>query len=172
LPEIPNTDLKLNEEDRGELKRTLGPVVEGELPKKYRDRRPIISVGDVVTDTLLEQGIRPDLGIVDGKTQRDDYEFREWDEEEAVKISNPPSVIKKEAWKIIGKAIEREEKVMVYVEGEEDMLSLVAIAMCPDGGIVIYGIPGEGMVINEVSEYVKKKAWEIINKMIEVDEGR
>ncbi len=172
MPEIPDTDLRLKEEDRGELKQTLGPVVEGELPEKYRKKRPIISVGDVVTDTLLEQGIRPDVGIVDGKTQRDDYEFREWDEEETVRLSNPPSVIKKEAWEILGKAIEREDKVMVYVDGEEDMLSLVSIALCPYGGIVVYGIPGEGMVINVVSEYVKEKAWEIINKMIEVDEGR
>jgi len=172
LPEIPDTDLRLKEEDRGELKQTLGPVVKGELPERYIGRCPIISVGDVVTHKLLEQGIRPDVGIVDGKTQRGDYEFREWDEEETIKIQNPPSLIKKEAWETIGRAIEREENVIVFVDGEEDMLSLVAIALCPLGGIVIYGIPGKGMVINVVSEDVKEKTWEIINKMIEVDDGR
>ncbi len=172
MTEIPDADLRLEEKDRGALKQTLGPVVEGELPERYIDKRPIISVGDVVTDTLIEQGIRPDLGIVDGKTQRDDYDFRDWDEEEKMVIENPPSLIKKEAWKIIGEAIERDKKELVFVEGEEDMLSLVAIALCPIGGIVIYGIPGEGMVINVVSKDLKEKAWEIINKMIEVDEGR
>ncbi len=172
MTEIPDTDLKLREKDRGELKRTLGPVVEGELPEKYIEKEPIITVGDVVTDTLLEQGIRPDLGIVDGKTQRDDYEFREWNEKETIRIENPPSLIKKEAWNTIEKAIEKEEKVILFVDGEEDMLSLVAIALCPLGGIVIYGIPGEGMVINEVSEDLKEEAWEIINKMIKVDNGR
>lgn len=172
MPEIPDTDLRLKEEDREELKRTLGPVVEGELPERFMKKTPIITVGDVVTDTLLEQGIRPDVGVVDGKTQRDDYEFREWDEEKTIKLKNPPSLIKKEAWTTIKEAIEREEKVMLFVEGEEDMLSLVAIALCPLGGIVIYGVPGEGMVINKVSKDVKKKTWEIINKMIEVDDGR
>ncbi|MEF8835611.1 MAG: DUF359 domain-containing protein [Candidatus Thermoplasmatota archaeon] len=172
MPEIPDTDLRLKEEDREELKRTLGPVVEGELPERFIEKNPIITVGDVVTDTLLEQGIRPDVGIVDGKTQRNDYEFREWDEEETIKLKNPPSLIKKEAWTTIKGAIEREEKVMIFVEGEEDMLSLVAIALCPHGGLVIYGVPEEGMVINEVSEDVKAKTWEIINKMIEVENGR
>lgn len=172
MPEIPDSDLRLREEDREELKRTLGPVVEGELPERFIEKSPIITVGDVVTDTLLEQSIRPDVGIVDGKTQRDDYEFREWDEEETIKIRNPPSIIKKETWKTIRRAIEREKKVMIFVEGEEDMLSLVAIALCPHGGLVIYGVPKEGMVINEVSEDVKAKTWEIINKMIEVEDGR
>ncbi|MFW6064422.1 MAG: GTP-dependent dephospho-CoA kinase family protein [Candidatus Natronoplasma sp.] len=172
MPKIPDTDLKLRDEDREELKRKLGPVVEGELPERYMEKRPIITVGDVVTDTLLEQGIGPDVCIVDGKTQRDDYEFRDWSEEEAIKIENPPSIITKEAWKIIKGAIERKKNVMIFVDGEEDMLSLVAVALCPLGGTVIYGIPGEGMVINVVSEDVKEKTWEIINKMIEVDDGR
>ncbi|MBS3782545.1 MAG: DUF359 domain-containing protein [Candidatus Thermoplasmatota archaeon] len=172
MPEIPDTDLRLREEDRDELKRTLGLVVDGKLPERYVDRRPIISVGDVVTDTLLDQGIRPDVGIVDGKTQRDDYDFRDWDEEEKIRIENPPTLIKKEAWQALGEAMERDEKVMVFVDGEEDMLSLVAIALCPLGGIVVYGIPGEGMVINKVSEDLKEKTWEIINKMIEIDDGR
>jgi len=172
LPKIPDTNLRLRDEDREELKRKLGPVVEGELPEKYIEKRPIITVGDVVTDTLLEQGIKPDVGIVDGKTQRDDYDYRDWNEEEAIKIENPSSLITKEAWKTIRGAIEREKNVMIFVDGEEDMLSVAAIALCPLGGTVIYGIPGEGMVINVVSEGIKEKAWEIINKMIEVDDGR
>ncbi len=172
MPEIPDTDLRLKEEDREELKQTLGPVVEGELPEVYREKRPIITVGDVVTDILLQQGIQPDVGIVDGKTQRDDYEFREWSEEKTIELKNPPSQIRNKAWETIKDAIEREDKVVVLVDGEEDMLSLVAIALCPLDGIVIYGIPGEGMVINLVSEDLKDKTWEIINKMIEVDNGR
>jgi len=163
----------LSSEDRDELKRTLGPVIEGELPEEFVKKSPKITVGDVVTDTLLEQGIIPDVSIVDGKTQRGDFEKREWkDLEKISRLRNPRSSISKEAWDKVKQAIERDEKVTIIVDGEEDMLSLVSIVLCPKGGLVIYGIPDEGMVINEISEDIKEEAWEIINKMIEVEDGR
>lgn len=175
--EIPETDLKIKEENRDELKETLGPIVQGDLPKKYTEKKPIITVGDVVTYTLIEQGIYPDVGIIDGKTQRGSFEKRCWKSEketeiQQIEIQNPQSFITREAWETIEEALGTEEKVIIYVEGEEDMLSLPSIALCPLYGIVIYGVPDEGMVINEVSKEIKKKTWKIINKMIEVGEGR
>ncbi len=172
MPEIPDKDLELKSEDREELKRTLGPVVKGNLPEKYKERQPIITVGDVVTDTLLNQGIEPDVGIVDGRTRRGEFEGGDWKKKRTVRLENPPSFIKKEAWPTLKRAISREEKVIIEVDGEEDMLSLVSIALCPIDGIVIYGIPSEGMVINEISKDIKEETWEIINNMIEVDDGR
>ncbi|MFP4000982.1 MAG: GTP-dependent dephospho-CoA kinase family protein [Thermoplasmata archaeon] len=169
---IPSSDLKLKPEDRDELKKTLGPVIEGELPSEYRDKSPIITVGDFVTDKLLRQGIVPEVSIVDGKTKRGEFEVREWDEEEVIHLVNPQSMITRESWEKVEEAIESDEEVTIYVDGEEDMLSLVSIALCPEGGIVIYGIPDEGMVINEITRDLKEKAWEIINKMIEVENGR
>ncbi len=172
MPEIPDEDLELKPEDREELKRTLGPVVEGDLPERYFDADPIITVGDVVTDRLLDQGIEPDVGIVDGKTRRGEFAGRNWRDKKTVTIENPPSTIKREVWKVLKEAISKEERVIIQVEGEEDMLSLVAIALCPLNGLVIYGIPSEGMVINEVSKDIKEETWEIINNMIKVDDGR
>ncbi|MBS3817662.1 MAG: DUF359 domain-containing protein [Candidatus Thermoplasmatota archaeon] len=170
-PEIPNTDLRLSEEDREELKETLGTVIKGKLPDRFVSRDPLIAVGDVVTDILLEQGVEPDVSIVDGKTRRGRFDKRGW-EEKTINIKNPPEVIKQESWSVIQEAISSEDKELIKVEGEEDLLSLVAIALCPLGGLVIYGVPSEGMVINEVSEDIKEKTWEVINKMKEVDEGR
>jgi len=172
LREIPETDLRLRSEDRSELKRTLGPVIDGELPEKYHRMTPKITVGDVVTDILLDQGIVPDVSIVDGKTQRGKFGSRDWEDEDVVRLENPQSMITAVAWKKIRSAIESDEKITIYVDGEEDMLSLVSIILCPDDGIVIYGIPDEGMVINEISDDLRREAWEIINKMIEVEDGR
>ncbi len=170
--EIPEKDLMLKEEHRGDLRQTLGSVVEGDLPKEYRDRVPIICVGDVVTDTLLNQEIHPHLSIVDGKTRRGSFEKRKWEDKACVEIDNPQSYITQEAWQVIKKAIESDEKVTIYVNGEEDMLSLPCNILCPPDGIVLYGLPGKGMVINEVSKELKEKTWKIINKMIEVEGGR
>ncbi|MFP3872237.1 MAG: GTP-dependent dephospho-CoA kinase family protein [Candidatus Aenigmatarchaeota archaeon] len=171
---IPQEDLRLKEEQREGLKRTLGKVVEGKLPIEYTERRPMITVGDVVTDTLLEQGIRPDLSVIDHKTRRGRYEGREEHEafDPIFELKNPPETITREAWDVVQQALENDEPTLIEVEGEEDLLSLVAIALCPPGGVVLYGVPSEGMVINEVSKDLKEKAWEVINNMIEVDEGR
>ncbi len=167
--DIPDTDLRLEEESREELKKTLGPVVKGELPEKYIDKEPLIAVGDVVTDILLGQDIEPDVAIVDGKTRRGEFE-RDWTEEKTINIRNPPEVIKQESWNAIQDALSSEKPAFIKVDGEEDLLSLAAIALCPLKGLVVYGVPSKGMVINEVSEDIKDKTWEVINKMIEVNE--
>ena len=170
--DIPDTDLKLKDKSRKKLKKTLGPVVKGGLPERYIDKGPLIAVGDFVTDVLLEQDIRPDVAIVDGKTRRGSFKKRDWTEEKTINIRNPPEVIKQESWDVIRDAISTEKPVFIEVNGEEDLLSLVAIALCPLGGLVIYGVPSKGMVINEISEEIKDKTWEVINNMIEVNEGR
>jgi uncharacterized protein (UPF0218 family) len=45
------------------------------------------------------------------------------------------------------------------VEGEEDLLTLVAMAVAPLGSFVIYGQPGEGLVVVEVDDAAKNRAW-------------
>ena len=168
---IPDHDLRLPEDNREELKQTLGPVISGELPEKYIDSIPIIAVGDVVTDILIEQGITPDVCIYDGITRRGNYEKEQDRPEKTLNIKNPAGMIKQESWKVIQEAINIKEPVSIEVDGEEDLLSLVSIALCPEGGIVIYGIPSKGMVINEVDSEIRRKTLEVINKMIKVDEG-
>ena len=171
ISKIPDHDLKLPEDSREDLKETLGPVVSGELPEEYHDKKPIIAVGDVVTDILIEQGITPDICIYDGITRRGDYQQKEDRPEKTINIKNPAGMITRESWRVIQEAIDDEDPVSIEVDGEEDLLSLVSIALCPEGGIVIYGIPSKGMVINQVDSEIKRKTWQVINNMTKVDEG-
>lgn len=168
---IPDHDLKLPEGNREELKQTLGLVISGELPEKYTDRTPIIAVGDVVTDILIKQGITPNVCIYDGITRRGNYDKEQERPEKTLNIKNPAGMIKQESWEVIQEAITIKEPVSIEVDGEEDLLSLVSIALCPKGGIVIYGIPSKGMVVNEVDSEIRRKTLDVINKMIKVDEG-
>ncbi len=171
IRELSKFDLVLPDEQRGVLKETLGDVVEGDLPSKYTDKRPIIAVGDVVTHRLLEQGITPDVSLVDGKTRRGPYDPGTPDIEKRINIKNPAGMITVESWKAVEKALESDKPVLIEVAGEEDMLSLVAISLCPEGGLVIYGYPSKGMVINEVDDSKKERTLEALKKMKKLDDG-
>ncbi len=167
---LPNTDLRLPEDLRKPLKQKLGEVVKGELPDKYTGYDCIITVGDVVTDVLYKQCIYPDLALIDGKTKRGTYEGLDYSDEKTINIKNPAGMITTDAWQYIRYGLECDEPVVIYVDGEEDLLSLVAITLAEKGCLVIYGIPDQGMVINIIDDDIKAKSWELINKMVKVNE--
>lgn len=170
--DIKKYDLILPDDQRDVLKENLGVLVDGGLPEGYSDKRPIITVGDVVTDKLIEQGVIPDVAIIDGKTRRGDYGSTGPEIEKRINIKNPAGMITTESWKAIEKALEIEEPVLIYVTGEEDMLSLVALTLCPDGGLVIYGYPSKGMIINEVDDEKKERTLKALEDMKKVEKGR
>ncbi len=159
----------LRKDQRIDLRSTLGDVVSGDLPIKYTDKHPIITVGDVVTEVLHRQGVTPDLAVIDNKTRRGEYSPELDYPAKNIRVNNPPGMITFEAWNVIKDALEDSEPVLIIVEGEEDLLSIVSIILCPEGGIVIYGIPCKGMVVNLVDRQKKEKCWEVINKMKKVE---
>ncbi len=167
---LPDTDLRLPQDLRTPLKEKLGELVTGDLPNKYGKYDCIITVGDVVSEVLFEQGITPDLSLIDGKTRRGKYNVQDFSVEKTINIKNPAEMITKEAWQSIQYGLDCDGSVLIKVEGEEDLLSLVAVALADKGCLVIYGIPEEGMVINIVDDDIKSKSWEVINNMVKVNE--
>jgi len=127
--------------------------------------RKLITVGDVVTANALRFGLRPWAAIVDGRAMRKPLPNAlkaPW--RRRLVLRNPPGTISDEAWAIVGSAV-REGDTLVLVDGEEDLLALLAIALGPEGAIVIYGQPGRGVVLVEVGEDSKKSVRDIIKKM-------
>jgi GTP-dependent dephospho-CoA kinase len=55
--------------------------------------------------------------------------------------------------------------VRVFVYGEEDMLALPLFIMVPDGSVVLYGQPLEGMVIVKVNEDIRRKAQYLLDEI-------
>ena len=53
----------------------------------------------------------------------------------------------------------------LVVDGEEDLLVLVAVAFAPLGGLVVYGQPGEGLVVVRVTAEKRGEAWELLKGM-------
>ncbi|MCW4027273.1 MAG: GTP-dependent dephospho-CoA kinase family protein, partial [Candidatus Bathyarchaeota archaeon] len=67
----------------------------------------------------------------------------------------------------VGEAIRFDGRVKVLVEGEEDLLTLVAVLSAPLGSLVVYGQPRTGIVGVGVTEAAKRKFRGIVERMEE-----
>src|SRR5438445_13817579 len=83
-------------------------------------------------------------------------------------VRNPAGVISMRSWAVIKQAM-REEDVVIYVEGEEDLLALPCIVESADGGLVLYGQPSQGLVVAEAQADVKMEADQLIGRRLRDD---
>ncbi len=161
--------LKLPENLRAELQKVHGRLLrECELSKVLKTENGIlISVGDVVTYTLLKHGFSPKVAVVDYKTKRENIELEEIKNfgDIVYRVKNPPGTITPDFAKRIRDAINYVGNVRVEVDGEEDLGVIPAVIYAPVGGIVIYGMPNTGLVLLKVTDDDKKSALEIVRNM-------
>lgn len=151
---------------RPELTKPFGPVLIGDAigsSIEAHRRDIIITVGDITTKTLLTAGVIPSLSIVDFLVQRKPYP--ELDGRFAalnifrVNVASGPGFIAKEAIEVIKKwSLHSEEKIMLAVSGEEDLLALPSIAYGPIASVVYYGQPGKGAVEVVISADKQREA--------------
>ena len=134
-------------------------IVEKEKPPK------IVSVGDMISRNLHEHQINPQLSITDNKCMRKKIEPTVLAAEKVVHVENPPGTITEEATKAIREALESEKHVQVIVDGEEDLLTLIAVLYAPERSLVVYGQPNEGIVIVKVTPEKKADAAKILKAM-------
>ncbi|MDX8549258.1 DUF359 domain-containing protein [Methanospirillum sp. J.3.6.1-F.2.7.3] len=120
----------------------------------------VFSVGDVVTAHLLTAGRPPDVAVVDGHTMRQPYPGVKIPEYHQILVKNPPGGLTEEL--IEASAIAAGQPgTVIQVEGEED-LAVVPLAMhAPLGTIILYGQPGEGVVMLAITQDMKKRAEEL-----------
>jgi len=166
--------LILTPELRRKLKEPLGILIEGsfeetsrEISRIVRRKKPVklIAVGDQVSKNMLEHGIPLDVSIIDQRIMRKVTSLVNFKAENVFRTRNPAGTITDESWKTVEKAINSPGKSKVIVDGEEDLLTLIAVLSAPNGSIVIYGQPKRGVVIIEVNEEIKQRFKEIIKKM-------
>jgi uncharacterized protein (UPF0218 family) len=165
--------LVLPENLREKLKEPLGDLVdEHELLKLLQNERYVVSVGDLVTFTLLKNRINPIICIVDYIIERKEYslDMREKIQrfgKKHIKIKNPPGTITDELWNAIESTYKSLEDgpVCIEIDGEEDLATLAAIYMAPRDVTIIYGLPNKGVVIVKVTETHKSKVKEILDRM-------
>lgn len=168
--EFATATLKLPESLRENLKWPLGPLVHGPdvIPALGRSS-PVVTVGDFCTLDLIARGRTPDLCLVDFKTKRqEDPELREAFGRipaRVIRVKNPAGTIAPEAWSLLSEAFKSEERVRVEVQGEEDLLALVCIALAPETAAVLYGMPGQGVVVVKADRAAKSRVLELLKRM-------
>lgn len=159
---------------RHTLQIPFGTVIEGEdverrvLEQLKRDRPSmVITIGDIVTRSLIDAGYQPGLAVVDGKTQRQILPVHEKVTGEAQCVNRPGSV-EQEAALTVRRAIETYVETgsssVITIDGEEDLLALPAVLYAPLGSVVLYGLAGRGIVYIFVGEDYKAKAGELLKQ--------
>lgn len=129
----------------------------------------VFSVGDVVTTNLLLTGKPPDIAIIDGQTMRRPYPGVTIPDYRLVQVKNPAGGLTDELIEETRMAVDLLGTV-IQVEGEED-LAVVPLALCsPEGAYIIYGQPGEGVVLLQITEDTRKRAEELFTYFEQTEE--
>lgn len=125
----------------------------------------VISVGDTISRNLAKYDIQTHLSITDNKTHRRKVQPQSFPDKCLVKVKNPEGTITPQAATAMQEAVASEKPVHMLVEGEEDLLTLVAVLYAPENAVVIYGQPHKGVVVVKVTSEKKAKAEEILKSM-------
>ncbi len=159
---------------RQKLKEPFGTLIEGtyeetmaKLKAQVAKDKPtrIVSVGDVVSRNLHTHGIHPQLTIIDNVSLRNRAMPKEAPVERTVNVQNPPGTITREAIDAIKAALDANVHTHIVVEGEEDLLVLIAVLFAPEGALVVYGQPHLGVVAVGVSAEKKLQVRQFLNEM-------
>ncbi|WP_406657977.1 GTP-dependent dephospho-CoA kinase family protein [Methanolobus sp. ZRKC2] len=136
----------------------------------------LISVGDVTTFHLLNSDIIPDILIVDDRTKRGPASDRvvvgtKHKGFTEIFVDNPAGVITEDLIDAVGSAIRSDERVRIFVRGEEDLAALPAILMAPQGSVVLYGQPDQGVVFVQITQSKKEEIRDLLNKIVETQDN-
>ncbi len=143
--------LELPEIRREDYSNPWGPVITGSLRGRVGRVRGLVCVGDVVSRYCLEL-----LDTVEGLILIYDMKTRRFETLERLRVTgfkriilvNERSTISMEVYRRICDLIDLgNQRVILEVMGEEDMIALPAIACLRDGWAIAYGIPNMGACI-------------------------
>jgi uncharacterized protein (UPF0218 family)/oligoribonuclease NrnB/cAMP/cGMP phosphodiesterase (DHH superfamily) len=154
-------DFGVHGEIREFLKKPIAKVIsESEFVKKAPQN--LITVGDVVSKTALDNNLKPEIIIFDNKVKRKpvDSELTKHLKKYCTlsfKCKNPAGVLSLDAWETIRNALSSKSPARIEVVGEEDLLTLAVLFLAPVGYFVAYGQPDKGIVLLEVTDKLKQK---------------
>ena len=162
---------RLPEELRRTLAVPLGQVFDAKESAGVGFRRLVeeapmlITVGDRVTETAGSLGRPPDIQVVDGLERRGRREPPNVAYIRLVEVKNPAGSLTEEAIAGMRKAFGGKKPARVLVEGEEDLMAMLAIGMAPVSALVLYGQPGVGVVAVKVNGVSKSRNRALLAKM-------
>ncbi len=129
----------------------------------------IVAVGDIVAKNLVSAGMEPKIVVIDGKTRRTEVGAGRFPGYSSQPLTNPQAHIVEAVWEKLGAAFSSQRKTVIEVKGEEDLLSIPAILLAPEGSFVVYGLPGEGMVVVRCDAAAKQHANDLLSRFQSVE---
>lgn len=156
---------------RQQLAKPMGRVFSGDQVAGDEFRRlvvespMVVTVGDRVTDTIAAMRMTPAVQVVDGVERREKRTPPVVEYSRLIKVRNPAGTLTDEAIDGMLSAFAGEKPVRVEVEGEEDLMAMLAISFAPVSAVVFYGQPGVGVVAVQVNGDTKSRNREILAKM-------
>lgn len=164
--------VELQQSLRSELKEPLGPIYTEAAELLEAAGHPLVAVGDVVTYHLIEAGETPTAALVDERTERSAVDpeisgaLDSFEGFDSVRhVSNPAATLTAELLSELREAIESEQSTLIEVDGEEDLATLPAVVIAPAGASVVYGQPGEGMVLAAADGEAKSRCRDLLSRM-------
>jgi len=164
----------LTPEMRLKLKKPIGDLIRGSFAETMKSLKEItakentpciISVGDTVSRNLRDSGFCPKLSIVDNLAMRKSIEPILLKADRTVHTRNPQATITDEAIEAVRQALNSPNRVRMVVEGEEDLLTLIAVLYAAENSYVIYGQPHEGIVVIKVTREKKQEVSMLLSAM-------
>jgi uncharacterized protein (UPF0218 family) len=159
---------RLPEELRSVLRRPLGRLFQNvdQALQAIGKPRLLASVGDAVTCELIKRGITPDLAVVDHRIMREPISeemnaLLKWPTR-TVKVRNPAGTLTDE----LMEALKLPTPLRIEVEGEEDLATLACGMLLPEGAVILYGQPGEGVVAVEVTAQEREEFLRLFEKFL------
>jgi uncharacterized protein (UPF0218 family) len=138
-----------------------------ELKKMIDTEKPtmVIAVGDCVSQNMATHEIFPHIYVVDHQVMRKPIEPIPLNAEQTLHVKNPPQMLADEVWTVMEKAIASPKRTEILVDGEEDLITMVAVLCAPLNSFIVYGQPNEGVVVVKVTEERKKGIQGVVDRM-------
>lgn len=144
--------LVLAENQKSFFKEPQGKIVSYPHPAAHQI---VAVVGDRSLAEFIKHKWHYNLGIFDKKTERSDSPFAEvngisFD----MSVENNPGTISLQLMKVL-KSLQLNRKSHLYIDGEEDLVTVALVLQLPLGSHIYYGQPNRGMVEVPVTEKLK-----------------
>ncbi|MFH0979888.1 MAG: pantetheine-phosphate adenylyltransferase [Candidatus Roizmanbacteria bacterium] len=130
----------------------------------------VIAVGDIIVDSLLKEGIEPDIKIIDFRSRRKPLKMTgpvllraAGIPKRSTPVVNKPGTINLKTAEKLKQLIQKNEGWLV-IDGEEDLLALPSILFAPLDSLVLYGHWHYGVIGVKVTENTKEMAKSVLNQ--------
>lgn len=157
---------------RKKLKRPVGILYKnGAVDYTAIDAHTTITVGDVVTKTCNDLSFKQKISVIDFHVGREKKfvnlsELGFVGDEQVLTADNPAGSLTPSLFRCahqIFHMLKTQKRIVVKVNGEEDLAVLPMLLACPLGFIILYGQPNQGVVKITVSEEKKTEIFRMVS---------